>query len=318
MISGSKTKNLFFRTSEISWALSNVVYIREGGQQDQNPDENALACSIESGYIQALPEGNATKFEEYMSLRNLNANNTCVSYISLGDSSHGLKLSKFIKILCYSNDYKYNSGNVYSILLTNAWEEIFGSDVEKLDSDIKIIGKEGASVTVEFNCKKLNIVNGTKISLSENGFNFAYLLEKTNDYCLLSGDNSYMEGLTLNKKVIHVGMGNKYNMINQLQTQISHDLGITYLTNYKEMDITHQNSRRSGVYVCNNADFLKYAYYISDSRYKTIQQKYVKKDFFKTLTDKIIGKMSGGMHEDTYKNKYLKYKQKYLSLKNSK
>jgi hypothetical protein len=34
---------------------------------------------------------------------------------------------------------------------------------------------------------------------------------------MLSGDSSYMEGLSLNKKVIHVGMDNKYNMINQKQ-----------------------------------------------------------------------------------------------------
>ncbi len=29
-------------------------------------------------------------------------------------------------------------------------------------------------------------------------------------YCILSGDTYCMEGLTLNKKVIHIGMDNKY------------------------------------------------------------------------------------------------------------
>jgi hypothetical protein len=313
---GLNTTNMNFKTQgDDDCVINNAIKIREGGHDEGG----SINCSIQYGYVQAVAEGNEEDFKKYMESKSLTAKNTCVSYISLGNNKHALKLSKFIKILCYSADYDYPT-NKYSILMTNSWNEIFSADRSKLDTDIEIISKDTELVKVKFNNKELDIVKGSRITIEDTGFNFAYLLQQTNDYCLLSGDNSYMEGLTLNKKVIHVGMVNKYNMIQELQTRIAGELSITNLVPYKSMDETHEapESRRSV-----NDKFKNYADYISNGEYKNKQRPLVSEDFLTSLKNAIIEKqlLTGGFknehfQKNEYKNKYLKYKQKYLYLKN--
>lgn len=308
----SESVNLLFMTQEDETfnPLPNEIRLREGGDDRGG----AVNCSTTFGYIQAKPEGNREKFLEYFSRLGLDPTKTCISYISLGETSLvAAKLSKFIKLLCYSSDYLYDSSNessVYSILMVNEFNRVFSEQLGDIDKDI-VITKNGDKYQAEFNGKKINIVKGEFVNISSHQFNFAYLLQNTNQYCYLSGDNSYMEGLTLNKKVIHIGMGNKYNMMNQLQSAISRSLRVSGLKNTEPIDemrktIVNISANFSGY----NNELKKHSEFLAKPDYLRVQGSITSKDFYTSLDTKIRELFPGEMQK-----KYLKYKQKYLQLK---
>jgi len=294
----------------VEWTLPHQILIREGGDKLNG----ALNCSIRYGYIQAKPVGDIGRLEEYLRLLNISERLlTCVSYISLSDK-HNLprKLCKFIKIMCYSPEYEYEDRKRYNILMVNEYDTIFRREGERfMIEDVEFNKIDDKTYEAIFNGKRINIVRGTLVSLEKDGFNFAYLLEKTNTYCYLSGDNSYMEGLTLNKKVVHIGMVLKYDMINEIQNYISTHLGITNLINYDLIDRISLKTKLQEY----NVELKKYAEYISHPHYLYLQRWITHKNFYETLDINIIGKIIE-LEQLLSRKKYLKYKQKYLMLKN--
>lgn len=307
--------NLTFITQE-HFEIKNQIAIREGGHDT----DGAINCSANYGYIQAKPEGDEVRFRSYFDSLGINPTKTCISYISTGETSIiPDKLAKFIKILCLSTDYNYDpsdSSTIYSILMVSEYNRIFPDRILNIDSDIKI-SRVGTYYQAEFNNKKINIIKGGFVNLLTHGFNFAYLLHNTNPYCYLSGDNSYMEGLTLNKKVIHVGMGNKYSMIQQLQNLISNELEIKNLCKYESIDEIRSTIKNNlpEKFLGYNIQLSKYADYISHPRYLEIQGRITSKNFYDELDIKVNELVISRCN--TLRNKYLKYKQKYIQLKKS-
>jgi hypothetical protein len=325
----SQAINIVFRTQPDNniYNFKNLISIREGGHSSNN----SFNCSINHGYIKAKVEGNLDIFNTYCINNNIIPENSHVCYISpSSDNDIPKKLSKFVKILGYTNEIKNN----HKILMLGNWDKLF-SDISikdprmQLHSDICRGGIIGNEVTLIFNNKNIIVKNVNPVNLNKDGFNFAFLLQHTNPYCLLSGDTSYMEGLTLGKKAIHIGMINKYNMINQLNGKIiwlidQNEFGS--INNYEYIDNTG-----------NITEFNKliklYSKFLEHPQYLNIQNELTQKDFDETLIEEInkkrnqafqvaipyqssvLGPMNGGSLNNYYKNKYLKYKNKYLNLK---
>jgi len=314
--------NILFRTQydNGNYNFPNLISIREGGHSR----DNSLNCSIRNGFIRAKVEGDRTIFETYCRDNNIIPLNSHVCYISVEtDDIISTKLSKFIKILCYSKEIENNN----KILMIGNWDELFSeiniiNPKRQLDLDIVRGVPNNNEITVTFNDKNLIIKKINSISLGNNGFNFSYLLNETNSYCMLSGDTSYMEGLTLNKKVIHVGMQNKYEMINEINEQI-----ITNINNTKFNDIKDTEKSIYGVIIKDTEKYIDgingfiitkyhqylklYAELLSHPRYLEIQKSLTSKNF----DTKIIAKIEDMRSQNIFKEKYLKYKEKYLQLK---
>jgi len=305
--------NLVFLTQENDIILDNYINLREGGQSLNG----ALNCSLKYGYIQAEPKGDDSKLQEYRAKLKLNLNNTCISYISTGSIKEvPQKLSKFIKIICYSPKYLYVDGDIssiYTILMINHYDTVFPLLIDQLDKDLVVRNIDNEYYEIIFNTKKIHIKKSSFINLN-NGFNFAYLLSKTNEFCYLSGDNSYMEGLTLNKRCVHIGMINKYNMIQELQNSISRSLGITNISSYEKIDIARNKLDNKSIEQFSDYNILlkNYSEFISNDKYLEYQKPLVKTNFYDTLTTAILNLRK---EDGNYYNKYLKYKEKYLSLK---
>ena len=286
-----------------------MIKIREGG----NGRDNSLNCSIRYGYIRAKVEGDETRFATYCRNNNIAPLNSHVCYISTSDPNEiPKKLSKFIKILCYSPEITNNN----RILMINNWDELFSTinlanPRRQLDRDIIIGVPNNNEITVTFNTKNLIIKKTNSISLGNDGFNFSYLLNATNLYCMLSGDSSYMEGLTLNKKVIHIGMSNKYDMINEINRTIIQTIGNPIFNTIS--NIERSIDENIATY---NQNLQLYSQLLSNPRYLEIQNNLTRKNFDVTLKEEIDKITSKIYAIKLYKEKYLKYKKKYLQLKN--
>lgn len=314
--------NILFRTQWDNiekFIFPNLIHLREGGNHiipvraggDGLKSDYSLNCSIRYGYIKAKVEGDRTKFETYCRSTDITPLNSHVCYISLNDNNYiAKKLSKFIKILCYSSEIANNN----KILMIGNWDELF-SDINfsdpkrKLDLDIIIVERNNNEITVTFNGKNLIIKKISSINLKNNGFNFSYLLNETNLYCMCSGDTSYMEGLTLNKKVIHVGMSHKYHMINEINKSIIRKIGNPVF--YEILDIEKNiDEVKSNIY---NDRLELYSQLLSNPKYIEIQNSLTVRNFDDTVIRK-INKITSQI-KDFFKKKYLKYKKKYLQLK---
>jgi hypothetical protein len=332
--------NIFFRTQEDNIGLvesiltKKPIIIREGGHSGNN----ALNCGPEYGYIQTTPKRNEQKLIEFKALNNLPDLKTIhVAYISLGEKEKEIdKLLLFVKIL--SNIEEISSENTIAIV-GNVFNNIFNdidlqndvdliNDINTLDnpilttkydsnhikykkykkyyniikSNITILNKEPNKVKFKYNNnnKILNIIPLPRISMLDNGFDFSYFLEQTNKYCMLSGDMSYMEGLTLGKVVIHVGMSNKFVMINKLKNKI--------IENFKEPvnDLIKQSYE---VIITNDTDIIEYSKFISNPIYLEQQIIICKKDFSETLIEtinSILNKSSDSLFDKfiTFLNKH--------------
>ena len=167
-------------------------------------------------------------------------------------------------------------------------------------------------ITVKFNNKNLIIKKTNSINLNDNGFNFPYLLEKTNSYCMLSGDSSYMEALTLNKIVIHVGIDNKYVMINELNLQIINKIDFTkfksiknYETDIDKLQITNLDNF--------NKNLKLYSELLSNPLYLEKQKELTELNFDDSIINE-IGRLTSRL---VITQKYLKYKIKYLVMRDT-
>jgi hypothetical protein len=275
--------NIFFRTQEASEFSEKIlnykpIIIREGGDDT----DSALNCNPEFGYVQAQPSGNDQQLQKYLTDNKLpEISKINVAYISLGDSDEFNKLILLIKIL--SNVIEDLSGNTIGII-GNIYEKIFISNrtTDLNSNNIDMIENKPEKKKIKCNNKTFYIIALPRINLNLNGFNFGYFLEKSNKYCMLSGDMSYMEGLTLGKAVIHVGMSNKYKMIDELKNKIISEIP----TSDKSLETSYEEI------ITNDSLIVLYAKFISDPQYLSKQDTICKKNFFDTLKNKISNKVS--------------------------
>ena len=307
--------NILFRTQEDQgfYNIDNLISIREGGHSN----DNSFNCSIQYGYIRSKPDGNKVQFDKYCNDNNIIPMNSHVCYISPSDIFKVPKnLSKFIKILGYTKNINNNN----KILMIGNWNELF-SEINilnhkmSLDADICISIIKHNEITVTFNYKTLIIKKINSINLEKNGFNFSYLLENTNSYCMLSGDSSYMEGLTLNKRVIHIGMSNKYKMINELNLHIIEKIGYVKFKSIKNYETDIDNLQEINITAFNN-NLKLYAELLAMPNYLEIQKQLTNKNFDDTIKEE-INKITSKIYAIVTKQKYLKYKNKYLQLRSN-
>ena len=307
--------NILFRTQEDLgfYNIDNLISIREGGHSN----DNSFNCSIQYGYIRSKPDGNKIQFDKYCYDNNIIPMNSHVCYISQSDILKVPKnLSKFIKILGYTKNIDNNN----KILMIGNWDELFSeinilNHKRSLDADICISIIKDNEITVTFNYKTLIIKKINSINLEKNDFNFSYLLENTNSYCMLSGDSSYMEGLTLNKRVIHIGMSNKYKMINELNLHIIEKIGYVKFKSIKNYETDIDNLQEINITAFNN-NLKLYAELLAMPNYLEIQKQLTNKNFDDTIKEE-INKITSKIYAIVTKQKYLKYKNKYLQLRSN-
>lgn len=229
--------NLHFKTQDRiadDERIPNRIVIREGGHTKDGAINSGLSLENHGLLEIENPIGNLKQLDFY--LKNINSSlertTTHIAYISLGDSTHARRLNAFIKILGYT----VGNNNHNILLMGNVYDKIFidSSNNYKLDNDINVT-KSGDYYTVTFNSITLNIFKAPYISMINNGFSFAYALKNTNDICMVSGDISYQEALSLRKKAIHVWLGNKDDMIKSTLKALVKKLGLQTIEKYQRL-----------------------------------------------------------------------------------
>jgi hypothetical protein len=276
--------NIIFRTQQENTdfmtkivASRYKIIMREGGHSD----DNALNCNPNFGYVQANPLGDEKQLNNYIKTNNLpNIDKINVAYISLGKKAEEAdKLLLFIKIL--SQVTEDLSGNTIGII-GDVFKNIFITNVSGKKSLFVISKEEDNKITIKYNSKTFYIVPLQRINFVYDGFNFAYFLKKANKYCMLSGDMSYMEGLTIGDKiVIHVGMSNKYNMINELKNKIISEF--RSMSKFVDTDLDNSYER----IIEKDTSINKYSIFLSDPEYINKQNNICSNDFNIALKTKI-------------------------------
>ena len=125
--------NIHFSTqSEIFDNIPNPILMAEGGQN------HGFSCNSSYGYIKANPIGDENKLNVFLEKNELKKEKTCIAYISLGSNLDvPIKMSKFVKIICYSKNYIYDKNNIYTIYLVSNYQFLF--NVEIFESSRQII-----------------------------------------------------------------------------------------------------------------------------------------------------------------------------------
>lgn len=268
------------------------IYLREGGLSK----DDTLNCCVEYGYVQAIKNGNYNNLLKYFNMINISIQkifdnikleplDTCVAYISLmNENDFGYKISKFIKILSYAHE-NIDKKNLYILCIGNGYNIIKKNFIEKYhDKDIiiKPFKENDVCIKIYYDKKCIYICHGPSVKFDLHGFNFSFLLNHTNNFCLMSGDQSYMEALTLNKKVIHIGMKNKYPMISDIEIEIQNTMKI----NYQQFIITENIDKTINIDDKNKL-LKKYVSIMDRPNYLEIQTKITSKNFFDSLNKKI-------------------------------
>lgn len=248
--------------------IPNRILIREGGHTRGGALNSGL--SVENHGLLEIenPIGNLKQLDIY--LKNINSSlertTTHIAYINFDGSTHARKLNAFIKILGYTGGN--NNHNI--LLIGDVYDKIFidSSNNYKLDNDINVT-KSGNYYSVTFNSITLNIFKAPYISISKNGFSFSYALKYTNDICMVSGDVSYQEALSLRKKAIHIWLDSKEYMINSTLKALVKKLGLQSIEKYQRLYYPGNYEKAFNGETNSNNFFKTLADLINNINYKT-------------------------------------------------
>lgn len=231
--------NIYFATQDVIdptevLGCDNFIFMREGGHTN-GPNTINAGLGAQSHGIQNL----SVKEDESALVTFLNTINPSINltnyhacYISTGGKKmlDRKKLAIFLAIL----KQKYDSArglDVYCLIQDMLFGKGILDDSAKVDIEHNCnLNGPPANLDIAVNKKSaiLTLNNGTKIIIlgyppirGTDRFNFPYFYKRSRDFVMTSGDSSYQEALALGKKVIHIYMGNKADMIGDTIKQLN-------------------------------------------------------------------------------------------------
>lgn len=333
--------NILFLTGEYLDNYDNFfknkpkVIIREGGHTDNNAI-NAGYGTNSHGLLNANINININELNTFLKQYELSIKNPYhVIYMSGSDETHGYKLSLFLMLL--EKKYpSYNQNISINVFINEfAYNNIINNQKDQILKYYFIIVND--KLIINRNNYTFKVYSYKNINVTTNNFSFSYFLQQSEPLCMLSGDQSYQEGLSLKKIVVHIGLNNKFNMIRQLYNLFGLFLenkgynidNITFIIkNIEKIFCTEQQNIPNINEIAQFVDVYYYSTLNSDKWnkfYETFSimkfDVYLKNIIYEYIYDldftpiqNQIDSLNGG----EYIKKYIKYKNIYLSLKASK